>query len=103
VDRFAIDPDIRIAQTLPARVYSDPDVFRAERDRVFARTWQYAGHTDLVKVPGQVHPFTLMPGTLDEPLVLTRDAGDRIRCLSNVCTHRGTLVVEGPGHAQQLR
>jgi len=103
MDRFRIDPDIRIAQTLPARVYSDPDVFRVERDRVFARTWQYAGHTDLVKVPGQVHPFTLMPGTLDEPLVLTRDAGDRIRCLSNVCTHRGTLVVEGPGHAQQLR
>ena len=103
MDRFEIDPDIRVAETLPARMYSDPGIFRAQRDRVFARTWQYAGHTDLVKVPGQVHPFVLMPGTLDEPLLLTRDANDRIRCLSNVCTHRGTLVVEGAGHAQQLR
>jgi choline monooxygenase len=103
VDRFEIDPDIRVAETLPARMYSDPGVFRVQRDRVFARTWQYAGHTDLVKVPGQVHPFVLMPGSLDEPLLLTRDANDRIRCLSNVCTHRGTLVVEGAGHAQQLR
>jgi phenylpropionate dioxygenase-like ring-hydroxylating dioxygenase large terminal subunit len=84
-------------------VYSDPGIFRAQRDRVFARTWQYAAHDDVVKVAGQVHPFTLLPGALDEPLLLTRDARDRVHALSNVCTHRGTLVVEGPGHEQQLR
>jgi choline monooxygenase len=100
---FEIDPDIRVARTLPARVYSDPEIFRLQRDRVFARTWHYAGHDDLVKVAGQVHPFTLVPGALDEPLLLTRDQRDRVHCVSNVCTHRGTLVVEGPGHEQQLR
>ena len=100
---IAIDPDIRVAKTLPARVYSDPGAFRAQREMVFARTWHYAGHDDLVRVPGQVHPFTLLPGALDEPLVLTRDGDDRLHCLSNVCTHRGTLVVDGPGHAQVLR
>jgi len=100
---FEIDPDIRVARTLPARVYSDPEIFRLQRDRIFARTWHYAGHADLVKVAGQVHPFTLLPGMLDEPLVLTRDANDRVHCLSNVCTHRGTLVVEGAGVEQQLR
>ena len=102
-DAFAIDTDIRIARTLPARVYSDPALFRVQRDRVFARTWQYAAHDDVVKVAGQVYPFTLLPGALDEPLLLTRDATDQINALSNVCTHRGTLVVEGPGHEQQLR
>src|SRR6266508_2992299 len=100
---FDIDPDIRVAKTLPARVYSDPAVFRAQRDRVFARTWQYAAHDDVVKVAGQVYPFTLLPGSLDEPLLLTRDAQDRVNALSNVCTHRGTLVVDGPAHEQQLR
>jgi choline monooxygenase len=100
---FEIDTDIRVARTLPARVYSDPEMFRLQRERVFARTWQYAGHADLIKVAGQVYPFTLLPGTLDEPLVLTRDGGDRIHCLSNVCTHRGTIVVEGAGVEQQLR
>ena len=100
---IAIDPDIRVAKTLPARVYSDPGAFRAQREMVFARTWHYAGHDDLVRVPGQVHPFTLLPGALDEPLVLTRDGDDRLHCLSNVCTHRGTLVVDGPRHAQVLR
>ena len=100
---FEIDPDIRAARTLPARVYSDPELFRAQRDSVFARTWHYAGHDDLVKVAGQVYPFTLLPGALDEPLLLTRDLSDRLHCVSNVCTHRGTVVVEGSGHEQQLR
>jgi choline monooxygenase len=100
---FDIDPDIRVARTLPARVYSDPEIFRLQRERLFARTWHYAGHDDLVKVAGQVHPFTLQPGALDEPLLLTRDQKDQVHCVSNVCTHRGTLVVEGPGHEQQLR
>jgi phenylpropionate dioxygenase-like ring-hydroxylating dioxygenase large terminal subunit len=100
---FTIDPDIRIAKTLPARVYADPTLFRAQRDRVFARTWQYAAHDDVVKVVGQVYPFSLLPGALDEPLLLARDAQDAVHALSNVCTHRGTLVVEGAGHEQQLR
>lgn len=100
---ITIDPDIRKAATLPARVYSDPAIFRLQRERVFARTWQYAGHDDLVKVAGQVHPFTLLPGALDEPLVLTRDREDRVHCISNVCTHRGNLVVEGAGAESQLR
>ncbi|MEK6206979.1 MAG: aromatic ring-hydroxylating dioxygenase subunit alpha [Chloroflexota bacterium] len=100
---FDINPDIRVARTLPARVYSDPGIFRLQRERLFARTWQYAGHDDLVKVVGQVYPFTLLPGALDEPLLLTRDQKDELHCLSNVCTHRGTLVVEGAGPEQQLR
>ena len=100
---FEIDADISVARTLPARVYSDPAVFAAQRERVFGRTWHYAAHDDVVKVAGQVYPFTLVPGALDEPLLLTRDASDAMHCVSNVCTHRGTLVVEGPGHESQLR
>src|SRR5258706_13566860 len=100
---FSIDPDIRVARTLPGRVYSDPGIFAQQRDRVFARTWQYAAHDDVVKAADQVYPFTLLPGALDEPLLLTRDAQDRVNALSNVCTHRGTPVVERPGREQQLR
>ena len=74
---LVIDEDIRVARTLPARVYADPAVFDLERERIFARTWHYAAHDDVVKVAGAVHPFTLLPGTLEEPLLLTRDAATR--------------------------
>ena len=79
--RFEIDSDIRRASTLPAWVYSDPAVHRAARERVFVPSWQWAGDLDKVRVPGQVHPFFLLEGCIDEPLVLTRDREDRVHCL----------------------
>jgi choline monooxygenase len=100
---FEIDPDIRRAATLPAWVYADPEVHRRALARVFARSWQLVADVSAVKVPGQVHPFTLLEGSLDEPLLLTRDPADAVHCLSNVCTHRGNLVAESGGTAPFLR
>jgi choline monooxygenase len=70
---FEIDKDIRRASTLPARVYSDPEYFELQKDRVFARSWHWAGDAARVKAPGRVAPFTLLDGCLNEPLVLTSD------------------------------
>ncbi len=101
-DRFMIDPDITRAETLPAPAYSDPAVHEAARARVFRRSWQFVADGEAVKVPGQCTPLTLLEGCLDEPLLLTRDRGDRVHCLSNVCTHRGTILCEGPGVEKAL-
>ncbi|CAG1007755.1 choline monooxygenase [Phycisphaerales bacterium] len=91
---FTIDPDIARAWTLPARAYTDPAVFEAAKERVFARSWQFVGDEGEVRVPGQLKPFTLLEGCLNEPLLLTRDMKDQLHCLSNVCTHRGTILCE---------
>ena len=102
--RIDIHPDIRRAQTLPGWVYADRAVYREAIERAFVPSWQFVGTTDRVKVPGQTVPFTLLEGSVDEPLVLARDRDDRLHCLSNVCTHRGTLVCEGEAVvAQHLR
>ena len=98
-----IDPDIARAHTLPSRTYHAQDVYDAIRERVFARSWQPVGNVAQLKAPGHVIPLTLLDGCLNEPLVLTRDGGGRAHCLSNVCTHRGTVVVEGEAHCQTLR
>ncbi|HJX28020.1 MAG TPA: aromatic ring-hydroxylating dioxygenase subunit alpha [Thermoanaerobaculia bacterium] len=98
-----IDEDIRRAETLPAEVYRDPRYFALARERVFARSWQWVADTDAMRVPGQVLPVTLLEGVLDEPLLFTRSAEDEVRCLSNVCTHRGTLVCEAAGVLPALR
>lgn len=98
-----IDPDIRRAWTLPGNVYADPGIYALAKERVFARSWQLVGDANRLKAPGHVLPFTLLEGCLDEPLVWTCDERSRLHCLSNVCTHRGTIVVEGEGHVNQLR
>ncbi|HEX2167810.1 MAG TPA: aromatic ring-hydroxylating dioxygenase subunit alpha [Longimicrobiales bacterium] len=100
---FRIDADIARASTPPSQLYHDPDAYAQQREQIFARAWHVAGDADRLKAPGRVVPFTLLPGSLDEPLVLTRDQEGAARCLSNVCTHRGALVVEGEGHQNGLR
>jgi choline monooxygenase len=39
---------------------------------------------------------------LDEPLVVVRTLDGELRLMSNVCTHRGNLVVTGPCRAREL-
>lgn len=101
--RFAIDFDIRRAETMPARFYTDPHIYNDSLGRVFAKSWQWIGDTEVVKVPGQTHPLILLEGSLNEPILLTRDTDDRIHCISNVCTHRGNLVCEASGNERYLR
>lgn len=102
-EELRIDPDIRRARTPPGWLYTDADVFARQRDRVFARAWHFVADQDAARAPGAFHPFVLQPGVLAEPLVLTRGADGRLHGLSNVCTHRGTLVCEKPGSAKTLR
>ncbi len=103
MNRYSVDPAIERASTLPRAYYVDAEAYDHGRDAYFANSWQFVGDTNLVRVPGEVHPFTLLPGCLDEPLVLTRDMQDRIHCLSNVCTHRGMILCDGSGNERFLR
>lgn len=99
---FTIDPDIRKAATLPASFYRDPGVFEALRERVFYRTWQWIGDDRKLEAGTSAVPFVLLEDFLDEPMVLTRDASGGLHCLSNVCTHRGNLVVGEAGKTRKL-
>lgn len=100
---FEIDEEIEKASTPPAAFYRSQEAFEACKQKAFARSWQFLGDETLAKVPGAVYPFTLLEGCLDEPLLLTRDLDDKLQLISNVCTHRGNLVVEGPGNERFLR
>lgn len=98
-----VDPDIRRARTPSSDLYTDPGLHDEIIEKAFARSWQFIGHEDDVRVPGSVFPFRLLEGSLDEPLLLTRDDRDRLHLLSNVCTHRGFLVAEHAGCVKHLK
>lgn len=100
--RFEIDEDIRKASTLPSEVYVDPELYRLQIERVFARSWQLLASDDHAQ-KSFASPLTLLEGCLDEPVVLTRDAKGARHCLSNVCTHRGNIVVTEAGAVSSLR
>lgn len=78
-------------ETLPAHWYRDPDVYRAERTAVFARTWQLVARADqLADVGSAVHVEVA-----GFPLVIVRAGpddggdGDGLRAFHDVCAHRG--------------
>jgi len=100
---YHIDPDITKAETLPAEFYKSNAVFNALKEKVFLKTWQWIGDDDLVPLTNTVHPFIFLDNYLGEPLVLCKNEKDQIHCISNVCTHRGNLVVQYPGKTNQLR
>ncbi len=100
---YSIDPDIAVAATLESRFYGDADAYAACRERVFARSWQWLGDLADVAQPRSLSPRDLLPGLLDEPLLLARDEAGELRCLSNVCTHRGNLLVRAPCTAKEIR
>ena len=81
------------------RVYSDPDVFELEMERIFGRAWLFVGHTSQIPNPGDY--FTTELGR--QPVVMTRHHDGSVHVLFNRCTHRGAKVVnERCGHAARL-
>ncbi len=100
---YRVDAEIAAAATLEARFYGDAAAYAALRERVFARTWQWIGDLSEVSLAGSLSPRDVLPGLLDEPLLLARDAAGTLRCLSNVCTHRGNILVREACRAKEIR
>ena len=85
-------PAAQGVETLPYSWYVDSAVATAEREHIFRRSWQYAGHTGELDGPGSFFP-TLVAGL---PVVVVLDREEALRGYLNVCRHRGTILVEEP-------
>lgn len=96
---FNIDPDIRKARTLASEFYTDERFFELSKEKIFARTWQFAAGPELNT---DLTPVTLLPGFLDEPVLISKHEGN-LKCFSNVCTHRGKILVDEPCSASLIR
>lgn len=96
---FEIDPDIRRAWTLPSRFYTDAAIFELSKDQMFAKSWHLLGRLEEFS---QLEPKTILPEFLNEPILLSR-SDEGVSCLSNVCTHRGKILVEQPTTGSLIR
>ncbi|MCA6419136.1 MAG: aromatic ring-hydroxylating dioxygenase subunit alpha [Cytophagales bacterium] len=96
-------PDIAQAKTISTDFYLDPHFFKESKEKIFSKSWHFVGDADLVKDNGWVTPVSLFQEFLNEPLLLSRDKNGDLHCLSNVCTHRGNLIVDKPCKVNDLR
>ena len=91
LERF--DADAGSSYTLPGRFYFEPEIYEAEKEAIFYRRWQYAGHVSQLGKPGDY----VTRDVADEGVIVLRDEAGALRGYHNVCQHRAHRLLEGQG------
>ena len=82
------------------RAYWDPDVFRAEHERIFKKAWLFLAHESEIPEPGD---YVLRRLGVD-PVIVCRNENGEIRVLANTCRHRGVALCRADrGNASHFR
>jgi len=102
MNRFFVDKDISVAQTISTDIYHSEETYKELIEKIFACTWQFAMDDSRLQIKNDCEPFTLLPDSLDETLVLINNEKG-MACFSNVCTHRGKILVEHSCNASHLK
>lgn len=97
-----IDADIRSARGPDPSWYASESAWQRTREQVLARTWHLVDDITGLEKPHRVKPSTLLPGSLDEPMLWTT-TDDGLHALSNVCTHRAATLCDTPCSARAIR
>jgi phenylpropionate dioxygenase-like ring-hydroxylating dioxygenase large terminal subunit len=81
-------------------VYTSPEIFELEMERIFHRTWVFVGHESEIAEKGDFRARQV--GRL--PVIFVRGKDGIVRVLVNRCRHRGAMVCEKEaGKASQFR
>lgn len=98
-DSISIDSDVARAWTLPSHLYTEASAFAAEKENIFARSWQVVGHHGQVANAGDYFTTELV----SEPLLIVRGSDGKLRGFYNVCRHRAGPPAEGCGSRKLFR
>jgi phenylpropionate dioxygenase-like ring-hydroxylating dioxygenase large terminal subunit len=71
-------------------IYTSPEIFEEEMEKVFHRWWLYVGHDSEVPHPGD-YKLTSMGR---QSVIMCRDEDGQVRLFMNRCRHRGNAVCQ---------
>jgi phenylpropionate dioxygenase-like ring-hydroxylating dioxygenase large terminal subunit len=99
IDAEAVEDALSQNLTFPARWYSDPDIYAFEMEKIFTRSWQYAGPLAKLANPGD----HLICQVGHVPILVTRDLEGELHAFVNVCRHRAYPVAVEDGNRKTLQ
>jgi phenylpropionate dioxygenase-like ring-hydroxylating dioxygenase large terminal subunit len=70
------------------RIFIEPEIYRQEAERVFARCWLFLCHDSQIPRPGDF--LTTYMG--EDPVLVVRDSSGKVNAFLNVCRHRGNRL-----------
>jgi Rieske 2Fe-2S family protein len=89
----------RERHSLAREFYSDPEIYERDIERIFLRSWLYAGHWSEIPNPGDWFLFDFA----GESVIIAHTLDGGISAMLNVCRHRGSRVcVEQSGCSKRL-
>src|SRR5207237_8989038 len=83
---------------LPARVYTSPVIFAAEREAIFVRGWHMAGHISDLPEAGSY----ITAAVHDQKVFICRGKDGELRGFYNVCAHRAHELLTGAGQVKVI-
>lgn len=96
----SVNKNIKKSKTIESSFYYSQQKFEDIKESLFAQNWQFICDTKNLTQHGDSIPYEFIPGYIEEPLLLINDNGV-IKSMSNVCTHRGNILVENPKNLKQ--
>ena len=85
--------------TIGVEAYISEDYVRAERDRLWRKTWLQAGRVEDIPAAGDFITYDI----LDDSVLIVRGDDGEIRAFWNVCPHRGRKLVDVPEGQRNAR
>jgi len=84
--------------SLEAKYYTDPEIFKNEKNGLLCKTWQFAGHASKLEKPGDYFTFEIA----GQSLFCIKNKAGEIRTYYNVCQHRAHEMVTGSGNCKVI-
>lgn len=89
---------IKQATHVPGFIYSSPEIFALEKERIFMKDWLCLGRVEEIEKPGDYMTFRI----LGEPVLICRDEKGNINAFANMCRHRGVEVAQARGNTTEF-
>ncbi len=84
---------------LQRELSTDPGIYQLDLERIWRRSWLFAGHACQVPSPGDYLVFDVDV----DSIVIVRDERGALHAMHNICRHRGTRVCQQEhGNARRL-
>jgi choline monooxygenase len=98
MDAGRFDQTAEKSFTLPAEWYFSPEVYRAEHEAIFYRTWIYQCHRSDLPNAGDY----FVGRVADQSIFIIRGTDGALRAFYNVCSHRAHPLLKGQGNVRLI-
>ena len=89
---WARPPQVPAPDYVSNLIYTDPEIFRDEREHIARKTWKFACHESEIAAPGDYRTFD----HAGCPLIAARGDDGVVRTFVNACSHRAARILREP-------